>query len=291
MKAEEGDFPKVIIPFAHYQKMMSYTKACDTEITGFADTEFDKELNAFVITKVYDLLEQTAGGAHVNIDEEIVSDFNLQLIKQGAERLPNCWWHSHVDMETFLSGIDDDNIESLRNDSFILALVFNKSQKVFAAVKMFQPFDLQLDELEVEILYEDEKIIKKALREIKKKVLEPVQEETNIKVYRPSDFNKKQGQIWPEEDYGPYNGDNKPYEPIYKGAKKSKWAKWFPRDREQTLARIKELGLVKIWDGNEFGWIYMDLTNGQTWEDYWSVLRPDDVEEFTGDVKDADARD
>ena len=296
MKTEDADFPKVMIPFEHHQKMMAYVKACETEITGFFDVEFDRELNAFAVTKVYDLMEQRAGDAHVEIGEEAVSEFNLQLIKQGAERLPRGWWHSHVDMQTFLSAVDNDNIESLRNESFVVALVLNKDQKIFAAVKMFEPFDFNLDELEVEILYEDEKAVKKALREVKKKVLEPyVEQAAKVKVYRPSEF-KDQKHIWPDEDYDPYDdgGPNDPYSPArgvslnrQTGGRKTKWTKSFPRDREQALARIRALGLVKVWDGT-MGWIYMDLTSGETWEDYWSVLQPDDVQEFTGDIKDAD---
>lgn len=129
---------QLVIPLESYKKIISYAIAADNiEITGFADVEFNKEKNEFVVGEVY-LLEQNAGGADVHIEEEDIQKFNFEMVKAGKEQMPRVWWHSHVDMQAFFSGTDEGTLKELQNDTYIIALVVNKRAEMKAKMYVRQ---------------------------------------------------------------------------------------------------------------------------------------------------------
>lgn len=258
---EEFLKPTIIIPLESYQKIMAYTELADGEITQFADISYDKERNALVMGEVY-LLKQKAGGAHVEMDEEIIADFNLQLIKRGVNQLPRCWIHSHVDFDTFFSGTDTDTIDQLKNETFTVAIVVNKSRKMHALLRIWQPLVLTIDELPIEIDFNYGEIPKVLRDEVKEKVKED----------RP---------IWGgkgKKDKSDRDDDIEVSKILY-----------FPDDINTIKERVRAFKLKRRWDSQrgEYTWydpilktLWIDFHNAidNPWDEDFGEVYNDDVE-------------
>lgn len=266
--SDEEPKMKVVIPFEMYQKLIAYVDVCDTEITGFFDVEYVKEKNIFLVTKVYDLLEQEAGGADVQMDEESVSAFNLELIKQGVEQLPRGWWHSHVNMDAFLSGTDEATLEYLENDSFIVALVANKKHIMKAKVRVFNPYKFEIENVPVEIRLADNDLEEEARKEIEKKV-----KTRFVQGWNNKDWKGKQ------QDFG--DSDTNGSELFsHNGVRK-----WLPKDKNKALDRIVELTLLREWDRDLHDFVYIDPANDDIWIDNGASILLAEYEEARG-IKD-----
>lgn len=162
---------KLILPYLAYKQIMNYAIGCETEISGFADAEWDKEKNAIVVGRVYPLLEQEATGADVEFDDTILDAFHLQLMDQDVQQFPRLWWHSHVDMQAYFSTTDDAAMEVLKNESYGVALVVNKKKHMYAVLNIYAPIPTQLV---LDIVVDDEtKPSKQVLEEIAAKVKPP----------------------------------------------------------------------------------------------------------------------
>ena len=159
----------IYIPWASYQKIMGYAQVCDTEITGFADLDYDPVLEGLVVGEVY-LVNQEASDAHVEIDEDTVHNFLGQLMQQGLTQMPRLWWHSHVEMATFMSTIDEASLAQLENDSFMVALVVNKRRESYAKLTCWQPFPFSQENVEVVIQYPEAESLEQLKAEVAQKV-------------------------------------------------------------------------------------------------------------------------
>ncbi|KKK73234.1 hypothetical protein LCGC14_2895870 [marine sediment metagenome] len=255
--AEEKELEdlKLSIPLEFYQKLTAYVKACDNEISGFFDVVFDKEEKTFRVTKVYDLIKQEVGTGAVEIDEEGIAKFNAELIKEGVEQLPRGWWHSHNDMSTFLSVTDDTAIEKLDNGSYIVAIVLNKDNDIFAVVQLFDPVVIRI-KLEVAIAYDDEKIIAKAEKEVADKVTEKSYSHASV-------------------DYG--NGDER--SPHWHQEKlrslaeeKAQIVVPLPKKKRKALRMIRELKLLRAWDDELKSLTYTDESTNTVYIDYTGII-------------------
>lgn len=271
---------KLIIPLASYRKIMAYAQICDTEISGFADLEYNQERSALIVGNVY-LLEQRAGGADVHMDEEEVSKFNIQRIKAGAEQLPQLWWHSHVNMEAFFSGTDEATLKQLQNDTFIVALVVNKRKemkakayiatesvtKIMGQIVEEKKF-IEVDPLQVSIELEYERIPEALKKEVEKKV--------KARVYETPKLPYKSPYVWDLED-GPYGEKNRRFfqhgqSTNPKGYKSLVGVLYLPKDPEKALERIEKLGLLREYDNEKHEWVYKNPKTGGVWVDYWDTL-------------------
>ena len=277
--ATEVEKIKLIIPLATYRKIMAYVTICDTEISGFAEVEYNPERNVFVAGEVY-LCEQEASGASVHMTEETVSKFNLERIKAGATQLPRLWWHSHVNMQAFFSAIDEDTLKDLQNDTFTIALVANKSKEMKAkayiynetttnimGLKFESKEQIEIDPLPLTIELEYERIPETLKKEVEKKV------KAQIHV-----FDRKQSRL-PYKNPMIFNDKDKSKSSIVKHLQ-------LPKDPLAAQKRIDELGLVKEWDTSLRQYIYKDPYTHQVWVDYWQTLEQYDNENFLGDDDD-----
>ena len=237
----ELEKPQLIIPLASYQKIMAYAEIATGEITGFADVDYNTEKKALVVGEVY-LLEQEAAAAHVEMNEEIVADFNLQMVKKGLTQLPRLWWHSHVDMETFFSGTDDDTILDLKNDSFMVALVVNKKRKMHALLNFCAPIPLIIDNLPISVDFGLEEVPEELRKEVQRKVKEP-----------PSVFSNFLTKGWEKK-------------------KGEESIMYFPKDIASIKKRIKEFGLKREWDTDSSQHIWKSPKTGTIWVDFHNVI-------------------
>jgi proteasome lid subunit RPN8/RPN11 len=275
---------QLVIPLDSYRKIMAYAEACDTEISGFADVEYDKETAKLIVGKVY-LLEQTAGGANVHMDEEAVAKFNVEMIKKGVKQLPRLWWHSHVNMEAFFSGTDENTTEQLRNDTFNVSLVVNKRHDMKAKVNIYyeaystkivtlfgeteemeeeKKAYIDINELPIHVAMEYKEVPKTILAEVEKKV-----SKYTPQVYKPH----KRGTlphanpfILSNEDRAEF-GQGASYTPPSR-----QFAHTLPKDRIRAEKKIAELGLQREWSYTYNEWVYRNPNTDIVWMDEWNVL-------------------
>lgn len=265
----------LILPLDTYRKIMAYATVCDTEITGFADVVYNKKTNQFVAGEVY-LIPQEGGGTHVHIDEEEMAKFNLERIKAGATQLPQLWWHSHVDMSAFFSGIDEDELIDLQNDTFCIALVVNKRFEMKAMAYIYEETKTvikslgetikdeekgwtKIDPLNVRVQIEHAAVPEEIVKEVKAKVKKPAP-------HIPSIFKgwgKKQ-----DDDFS---------SPLQK-------ANFLPKDPNEARERVEKLGLIKYWYPSIKQYIWKDPDSGQVWLDHWNSLDEDEPVDPSGEL-------
>lgn len=275
---------ELVIPLTAYRKIMAYTMLADSEVSGFADIEYNKETKKLVVGEVY-LLEQTGSGAHTDMSEEVVSDFNLSLVKKGKTQMPRLWWHSHHKMGVFFSGTDDDTMEYLENDSFIVALVVNQKKEMFARFILNNPIHVEVDNLPIHVAVEYEEIPATLIKEVERKVNNPKKKEPIIIVGTPDTETEKKGSgsgiILP-------NGINdEGWDRRRKIFSSRKTLQFLPKSPVEAEERVRHLQLVMLWDMDMEQYVYKE-PNGNVWVDYWNSLGTADIEE---DRKNREAKD
>ena len=255
--------PTVIIPEASYKKIMYYIKGCDTEISGFFDVVWDKELKSFMVGEVY-LLDQTVTGTETEMDEDAIARFNHTLIKSGVKQLPRGWWHSHVNMGAFWSGTDDKAMDDLKNDTFTISIVGNKRSEFKVKLNCYYPFEFAIDDLKLEILEPEETIPASIVKEIAKKVKVKAKE-----LPTPSPY----GETKSYPNHNPWGYDRTKYNNHAKNAT-------LPKDKMEALTKIEQLGLIRKKQNN--GYVYEDLATGTIWKDVWESVTEEDYREVMG---------
>lgn len=256
---------KLVIPIESYQRIMAYTQLVDTEITQFADITLDSETGELRIGEVY-LLKQTAGGAHVDMEEEDVSGFMIECIKKGMTQLPQCWIHSHVNMEAYFSQIDIPTYKkTLNNGNWIVALVVNKRQEMKAVFQMFKPFT-HTWELPIEIDYQYRMIPAALEREVKRKVKE-----------KTVQIPKKEGKKNYEGITAFGKGTADPNATFFTKeeliGKSKRKIFWLPKKFEEAKEIIDRLGLYKEWNEETLKWKFVNYAKNVEYIDYWEVVQ------------------
>lgn len=255
---------ELVLPLQAYRKIMAYTMTADSEISGFADVDYDKENRKLVVGEVY-LLKQISSGAHTNIDEDVVSDFNLSLVKKGKTQMPRLWWHSHHTMGVFFSGTDTDTMDYLENDSFIVALVVNQNREMRADFILNNPIKVKVENIPIHINVEYEEIPATILKEVASKLNKPKKSEPVIIIGKPDDESEKKG----GDIYVPNQGEDWDRKRKIFSSRQS--YQWLPKDPIEAEERIRNLNLTMQWSADLDQYIYVQ-DNGQAWVDYWNAL-------------------
>lgn len=242
MEIEEKLYPFTLhIPASTWKKIMEYTIACKWEISQFADVTFDPNEKTFTIKNVY-LLPQRVSEIGTVMEEEDVSGFLDECIKNGKKELPRCWIHSHVDMDAFFSQIDIDTYEkTLNNKSWVIALVVNKRGEYKAVLQQYAPFPFTWD-LKVEIEYPLVDVAKEIYAEISKKVKK---EKGMIKTFVDSLFDEKTEKHKDEVESIEYNT--------------------LPSERFARTKFIEDHDLYKV-QHHTLGWVWTN-DKGEIWLD------------------------
>lgn len=246
--------PTLILPVAHFKKLMAYVDLCDGEVTGFFDVDYIEDRKAFVMGEVH-LIKQEAGAASVEMDEDNILDAMDELIAAGVTQMPRGWWHSHVEMQAFFSGTDNQTIDSdFLNDTFTVSLVVNKRREMKATLVVFEdgPFDLyqaplRVDNLNIKIDGELDEIPEALKQEVREKVL-PYKSEVQTYQHQGSmGFNMN-------------------------ASKKKPATKALPKEEEKALEKIQKLELQRRWNLDLKQIVYEDDETGDLWEDKWKVV-------------------
>lgn len=241
---------KLVIPIDKYQQIMAYTNLVNTEITQFADVEMEDD-GTLVVGNVY-LLKQEAGGAHVDMEEEDISKFMVELIKDGKTQMPRLWIHSHVNMQAFFSGTDVNTYtNTLDNGEWTVSLVVNKRQEMKAVLQQYKPFKYTWD-LEIEVDYMMSDIPSEWKEEVKEKVKE--------KTYTQPKTKKKEEKYTYGEG-NTLNWDKKPF------------IMWLGKNREDAIEKIDNMGLQRTWDEETQKFKFVNTLTDTEYLDYWDVVQ------------------
>lgn len=106
---------------ATHDKIMYWVDKADFEVSGFGTVTYDGK--DFLVNDVI-LLKQEGGAAHTDIDPLSLSKAQYEL--RGSEGELRFWWHSHVNMQAFMSGTDQATIKEIAQQGWCVAAVFNK---------------------------------------------------------------------------------------------------------------------------------------------------------------------
>lgn len=293
-----GDKPRVILSAEAYKKLFAYIDLVDTEITGFADVEYDKERNAFYVTTVY-LLKQEAQDAEVDMDEDTIGEFLYECISMGMKQLPRLWWHSHATMSAFFSSIDDNTIENFSTSGWMLALVGNKSRMMKADLMIFEPYPIRVSDLPITFEKEKEEYPKELVDEVAAKVTQKKFSYTPTThgagaPYAPGWHNDDRFDDEDDPIYGKFGGhpqgaprvgqQAKTWEPIESkeiGAIFMGFANGFatyqlPEDEIDAMTLIDDLDLQKEWDDDLSCYIYKNPDSKAIYVDLTGMFDDDD---------------
>ena len=134
-----------------YQKIMHWVDKATGEVSGLGKLTINK--NGVIEIKSAYLVNQKNTGSSTDLDANAVS--KLVYEKRNEEGYLNFWWHSHVNMDVFWSGVDLDTIRQLGQEGFIVATVFNKKREMLSCLyrKSDDIFpETFLDELDTKII-------------------------------------------------------------------------------------------------------------------------------------------
>jgi hypothetical protein len=87
------------------------------------------------------------------------------------------WWHSHYNFGTFWSGIDDNTIESMdqetKEDNWLLSIVGNQKGDMLCRLDVFAPIRMTFNHVPIDVSEIPTAMNEEIIAEIKEKVHEP----------------------------------------------------------------------------------------------------------------------
>ena len=162
--------PRVLMAPAAEQKIRHWVQLARGEVSGLGTVV--PQNRGLLIEQVY-LLEQQCTGSHTELDDEAVAALLVELDAMGVDTgTVRFWWHSHGTMQAFWSGTDDECIEGLGNDSYMVSLVTNKRRQDRIRVDQYTPLRLTIDEVPLQLHLEDLGLFDACEAEFREKVEE-----------------------------------------------------------------------------------------------------------------------
>lgn len=194
----------VSVSLLAYQKMMYYTKECNTEVGWMG--KVTKEGNTYKVHDVY-LVSQEAHGTTCELSPEALVDLSTELLMKDEDtEAIKLWGHSHVNMGTSPSGQDCNTLIDFLNEGndWFMGVITNKKGEMtfslYDKCKLLAISDLDY-ELDIANLI-NEKEIKE---EIKQKV---TKKEVQVQVINRGSYWDRY-ENYGYENYGYPYGNNK----------------------------------------------------------------------------------
>lgn len=160
------------LPLEIYGRMLAYARASEGEISGWGKTKLTRDHGDTLVTVVdIRLFTQSVMSVHTSLDGEALTKWYIHMAtKEPDEDLSewNLWWHSHNDMPTFFSSIDDASIIKLRSPR-LNSICINKNGDLSGRIDTERGKTTQ--EVPVRVLYEISKELEDSCKaEVKEKV-------------------------------------------------------------------------------------------------------------------------
>lgn len=146
--AQELDFgAKIIIENMVYQKVMYWVQKSPDEVSGLGNVIIEPETNTIRVIDAIMLPQSNTGGS-TDIDASAVAKAMFLMHKNKVPGQLRWWWHSHVNMPVFWSGIDISTIKQLGGQGWFSATVFNKRAEMKSAFCQKEPIRLLVPEIQ-----------------------------------------------------------------------------------------------------------------------------------------------
>lgn len=176
LEGKQVKVDKIYITMGAHQKLMYYVEEAEegnTEISGFGRVKTVRHgvENVLLIDDVT-ILDQEGSSGFTEIDHKVISKFMVDLNKQkDSIEYWKVWWHTHTHT-TFWSETDKETINEKFAKTFIVSLeISNKDKTMIARVDVFSPFRHTIEVKTIEILYEEDEILREKIKkEVKEKV-------------------------------------------------------------------------------------------------------------------------
>ena len=157
-----------------YQKLQSYIRNVESEISGLGKVIADEYTGNFVVEDIR-LITQKATLATTTMDSNGVAKFMDDLISEGEDTsLWKLWWHSHANMDVFWSGTDVNTINDFNTeqklDNYFVSIVGNKAGRLKCRIDVFYPLRHTVDDIPWEIDDFNEELEKQIQAEVAEKV-------------------------------------------------------------------------------------------------------------------------
>lgn len=161
--------PRVRILEAAWKRLMAYILACPTEVGGLGAVE-ERE-GELVVTDVF-LIDQVATGDDFELDPGAQAAFINDWIRRGRDVSElKFWWHSHVDMDTFWSVVDENTMRRLAGDAYVVSLVGNRRREHRTCLTVMKPVRIVVDNIVIDVIEAlDQDLLDAAREEIGDKV-------------------------------------------------------------------------------------------------------------------------
>jgi len=173
-----------------YYKMKTLTQEANGEIAGLLLADFEDK--SIIIDDVV-VLKQEAGTGSVDIDDKAIAEFMKESAKTDKSKITKLrgWWHSHDNMETFWSGIDDNTIDKFTKlAGLCISINTNKKNKFLVRLDIKKP-RISIDKISYDVKINEDSI--KKIREWSKEEIKK-----KVKSYPQTHYNynkKKQGTV------------------------------------------------------------------------------------------------
>lgn len=121
----------------------------DSEIAGMGKVRIDEAAQEIIVEDVA-IYDQEVTNGTADLSSAALASFMTEKIRAGESLKPwILWWHSHVDMSAFFSGIDTGTIESSNEFDHLISLVVNKKGEAKCRIDSYRPFRMTKDNVEV----------------------------------------------------------------------------------------------------------------------------------------------
>ena len=94
------------------------------------------------------LFDQVCTSASTEMDQQALARF---LVAHEQPENVRLWCHSHGNLQTFWSQQDEQCIDGLANDTFLLSIVVNKKREMKCRLDIWRPVRITLDDLDVQV--------------------------------------------------------------------------------------------------------------------------------------------
>jgi proteasome lid subunit RPN8/RPN11 len=124
---------KCFLKHRAWQKMQYYIQNIDAEISGWGKTEV---VNGDIYVLDLVIFKQSVTSGSTDLDEDARAKFGMELKRRGEKQENwNLWWHSHANMKTFWSSIDEKAIENeIGRIPYLLSIVSNKAGDILTRI-------------------------------------------------------------------------------------------------------------------------------------------------------------
>lgn len=172
-----------------FKKIMYWIRKSNFEVSGLGKVEVNQEENSIRVIDAI-LLPQKNTSTTTDLDAGAISKA-MFLLKDTPGEL-RWWWHSHVNMDAFWSGTDDNTIKRLGLGGWFVATVLNKREEMKSAYSQSSPLRLFLDDIQTSLIQYEQEIPKEWEEEYEKNVenMKP-QESKVVYGFRQQDFEDR----------------------------------------------------------------------------------------------------